>query len=73
MSLRLTAICVLGVLLLALAGGCNQDQGEIVKYDPEKSKQQDAKSIEAIKNNPKIPENQKQAIIARMQGRGAVR
>ena len=74
MSIRwMTALLTL-VALLSLTAGCgSQDQGITVKYDPEQSKKQDEKSVEAIKNNPNSPQAQKDAIMARMKGRGAVR
>ncbi|MDX1931761.1 MAG: hypothetical protein SFU56_04075 [Capsulimonadales bacterium] len=67
MSIRWQTAFVVALLLLG-AGCANQDQGTVVKYDPQKSKELDQKKIDEIKNNPKIPEAQKQQILSRMGG-----
>jgi hypothetical protein len=74
LTLLLLALALFSPVLLSVAG-CNtgKDTGTMVQYDPEKSKKMDEKSLEAVKNNPNIPESQKQAIMARMQSRNSVR
>lgn len=66
---------VVGMILISAAGltGCsqnNKDTGTTVKMDAsavEDSKKQAQAQMDEIKNNPKIPEEQKQAILSRMQ------
>jgi len=70
-----TNMLAAGLLLLLGLGvaGCSQDRdtGTVERDSPEK-RQQAAESMkkqwEEIKNNPQIPEQQKQAILARMGG-----
>jgi len=64
----LACFALLCLVVLSTFGCGSKDTGTMVKYDPVKSKQADQRSIEAVKNNPKISEAEKQRIMARMGG-----
>jgi hypothetical protein len=63
----------LACLGLALAGGaatlsgCNKDTGTTVTQDPAKVRQDAQRRIQEVQNDPRIPPQQKQAIIGRLQ------
>lgn len=59
---------------LMLVAGCgSKDTGQTaVEFDPEKSRMEQQAAYDKIKNDPKIPDEQKQAILARMGGAAAM-
>lgn len=68
---RYAVFLLLALVVVSLVSGCDagKDQGTVVKYDPKQTPAPvDQKQIDAIKNNPNIPESQKQAILGRMGG-----
>jgi len=75
MELSRLAIGILLLLMPCLAGCASEDTGTVVRENPGQRQQEAAArqaQAEKIKNDPHIPEAQKQAILARMgQGGGA--
>ena len=68
-SSALAAVCV--CVTVGLLAGCSspgKDTGTVVNYSPEENRKKAEARAEEIKNNPNIPEGQKQMILGRMKG-----